>query len=58
MNAIEITNELNQIGETGTAKVVGTDLWVKQEENSRWLLAGQVEDAQEAKQLINEHFAS
>ena len=51
LSDFEVTDEL---GETGAAKIINSDLFVRREENCDWQLVGEVEDAEEANQVIEE----
>lgn len=56
MTKTEIEIELNELGETGNVKLRGSGLYVQREENADWLFVGSVEDVEEAKTAISEHF--
>lgn len=56
MTAEQIENELNELGETGNAKVKDGGLYIQREENCDWQFAGSVADEEEAKATVSEHF--
>jgi hypothetical protein len=57
MTASEIQNQLvENVGETGNAKVEDGGLYIQCEENTDWQFYGSVEDVDDAKRVVNEFF--
>lgn len=56
MNVHQIAEHLDEIGETGSAKIVRGDLYTQVEENSDWLFCGSVDDEPEAEEILDTWF--
>ena len=57
MTADSIEQELDELGETGSAKIKNrNELHVQREENTDWLFVGTVADPEEAKTALEEYF--
>jgi hypothetical protein len=48
---------IDEVGETGTAKIQGNDLMIQREENSSWMRHGTVEDPAGAADVLTDFFS-
>lgn len=56
LNQDQIIDNLNELGETGSAKISKGGLYVRREENTDWQFCGTVENTEEAQEVIDNYY--
>lgn len=56
LNQDQIIDSLNELGETGSAKISNAGLYVRREENADWQFCGAVENTEEAQEVIDNYY--